>query len=203
MGDQQRETERILKDVGAWLTGHFILTSGLHSSQYMQCQKVMQFPRYGLKLARMLCKDFRESGIVASAVIGPALGAIHWEVYVAQALEEISQNEPIKALFAERPEGKFEIRRGIELKQGEKVIVVEDVTTTGGSAKQVVELVRAHGAEPVAVGAVVDRSNGSATFGLPFHSLIKLNIETYQPDACPLCKEGLPLVKPGSSKQLA
>lgn len=203
MGDQQRETERILKDVGAWLTGHFILTSGLHSSQYMQCQKVMQFPRYGLKLARMLCKDLRDSGVVASAVIGPALGAIHWEVYVAQALEEISQNEPIKALFAERPEGKFEIRRGIELKQGEKVIVVEDVTTTGGSAKQVVELVRAHGAEPVAVGAVVDRSNGSATFGLPFHSLIKLNIETYQPDACPLCKEGLPLVKPGSSKQLA
>lgn len=198
----QLEIESLLKDVGAWRTGHFLLTSGLHSNQYMQCQRILQYPRHGVLLADLLAAKVIEAGLRPSVVVGPALGAIHWEVYVAHALDRLSAGEPVRGIFAERPEGKFEIRRGVELQPGEQVLVVEDVTTTGGSVQQVIDLVRKLGAEPVAVGALVDRSGGNAQFGIPFFSLLKLQLETYEIDACPQCKQGIPVDKPGSSKQL-
>lgn len=197
----QSEIEALLKDVEAWLTGHFLLTSGMHSNQYIQCQRIMQYPRHGIMLADALASQIIGSGLLPMAVVGPAMGAIHFEVYVAHALDKIHAEDPIRGIFAERPEGKFVIRRGIELNPGENVLVVEDVTTTGGSAKQVIELVKELGANPVAVASIIDRSGGKLDFGLPFFSLVKLELDSWNPDDCPLCKQGVPLVKPGSSKQ--
>jgi orotate phosphoribosyltransferase len=196
----QTEIETLLKDVGAWLSGHFLLSSGLHSNQYIQCQKIMQYPRHGLLLAQALADRVLSQGIKPAVVVGPALGAVHFEVFVAQALDRLLEGDPVRGVFAERPEGKFEIRRGIELNPGEPVLVVEDVTTTGGSAMKVVELVRQLGARPLAVGAVIDRSGGTIDFGLPFISLVQLELTTWEPQDCDLCRQGLPLVKPGSSK---
>lgn len=201
MKSDSSEIEKLLKSVDAWLTGHFLLSSGLHSDQYIQCQRIMQFPRHGAILAEALAERVLQAGLRPQAVVGPALGAVHWELYVAQALDKKLKAEPIRGIFAERPEGAFEIRRGIELNPGEKVLVVEDVTTTGGSAKQVVELVRRLGAEPIAVAAVIDRSAGAATFDVPFLSLIELKLQVHEADRCPLCKQGLPLYKPGSTKK--
>lgn len=224
----------VLKAVGAWRTGHFLLTSGLHSDQYMQCQRVMQYPQFGDLLADLLVEKLQELNLKPEVVVGPALGAVHWELFVASALERqalslrstpsltrvlqrledspkaIEQaiqpeaiNSMVKAVFAERAAGSddFSIRRGIELDPGVKVLVVEDVTTTGGSARKVVELVSALGAKPIAVAAIVDRSGSKAQFDVPFASLLKLNLATYEPDHCPLCKAGSVAEKPGSSKK--
>lgn len=176
----------------------------------MQCQRVMQYPRFGMQLARLLAAQLSAAALIPSVVAGPALGAIHWEVFVASAFEEMNPDGlPIKALFAERvtdakgDANSFAIRRGVELKPDDKVLVVEDVTTTGGSARKVIELVRDLGAEPIAVGAVVDRSGSAIDFGIPFHKLITLNLETFEPAKCPLCKDQMPMTKPGSSKKPA
>jgi len=199
--------EELLKSVDAWRTGHFLLTSGLHSDQYMQCQRVLQYPRYGAHLARLLAEHVIEAGLKPKVVVGPALGAVHWEVFVASALDEIygKKNETlVRAVFAERPAENpdaFAIRRGIELDEGEEVFVVEDVTTTGGSVKKVIELIKSLGAKPVGVGAIVDRSGGAADFGIPFIKLISLNLKTYTAHDCPMCKEGGKPIKPGSSKK--
>lgn len=204
MSTQIEQFEPLLKEVGAWQTGHFLLASGLHGGEYIQCQKLLQYPRHGMVFARALAKRVLEAGYRPQSVVGPALGAVHWELLVAMALDELAgAGEPIRGIFAERPEGTFEIRRGTELKPGEKVLVVEDVTTTGGSARDVVDLVRKLGAEPVAVGAIIDRSGGAATFDVPFLSLVKLNLQTYKPEDCPMCKQGSPYIKPGSTRKPA
>lgn len=198
------QLESLLRKVGAWQSGHFLLASGMHSSEYIQCQKLLQYPRYGMLFAEALVEQLSAAGIHARTVVGPALGAVHWELLVASALDKADHkkhDEPVRGIFAERPEGKFEIRRGLELRKDEEVIVVEDVTTTGGSAREVVELVRQLGAKPVAVGTIIDRSGGTAKFDVPFFSLIKLNLENYAADACALCTDGKPLTKPGSKKK--
>jgi orotate phosphoribosyltransferase len=206
---KERQTpEQVLKSVGAWLTGHFLFTSGLHGSDYMQCQRVLQYPRYGLALAEQLVESLIEKNLVPNTVVGPALGAIHWEVLVSTALDQaLPDREPTRGIFAERvtdelgDQNAFAIRRGLELAPGEKVLVVEDVTTTGGSARKVVELVRKLGADPIAVGAIVDRSGGKINFGIPFVKLITLDLPAYQESECPMCAAGTKAVKPGSSKQ--
>lgn len=197
----QSEIEALLKDVGAWLSGHFLLTSGLHSNQYVQCQRIMQYPRHGLMLAEALAAMVLESGLKPLSVVGPALGAVHWEVYVAHALDKLIAEDPVRGIFAERPDGNFEIRRGIEINPGEPVLIVEDVTTTGGSVRKVIELVESLGGKPVGVGTLIDRSGGKIDFGVPFFSLVKMQLESYEADACPLCRGGIALVKPGSSRQ--
>ena len=190
--------EEVLKSVSAWQSGHFLLSSGLHSSEYMQCQRVLQYPGHGQFLAEELAKKIIAAGIEPQVVVGPALGAVHLEVFVAIAL-----NNLVRAVFAERAEDgiNFAIRRGIELSAGEKVLVVEDVTTTGGSAKRVVELVTQLGAEPVGVAAIIDRSSGKAQFGLPFIKLVTLDIENFESKSCPMCLSGGTAIKPGSSKK--
>lgn len=196
------EFETILKSVQAWQTGHFLLSSGMHSNEYIQCQKLLQYPRHGIAFAEAMVQRMLAGGIKPSAVVGPALGAVHWEAFVALALDRALLAEPVRGIFAERPDGtNFEIRRGVELKPGEKVFVVEDVTTTGGSAQKVVELVRKLGAEPIGVGTIIDRSGGKAKFDVPFVSLIQMSLQTYAPEDCPWCKEGSPVVKPGSTKK--
>jgi orotate phosphoribosyltransferase len=198
--------EELLKSVKAWQSGHFLLSSGLHSSEFMQCQKVLQYPEHGLTLADDLAKKIVEAGLKPQVVIGPALGAVHLEVFVAIAVNKLLAKEngaQVRAVFAERAEDgiNFAIRRGIELAPGERVLVVEDVTTTGGSAKRVVELVKQLGAEPIGVGAIVDRSGGKVDFGLPFIKLVEINIQNYESSVCPMCKDGSTAIKPGSSKK--
>jgi orotate phosphoribosyltransferase len=204
--------EALFKSVDAWQTGHFLLSSGLHSDQYMQCQRILQYPLHGMNLARTLAAKMIEAGIKPVAVVGPALGAIHLEVFLALAFNELLQSDSsnkrantdqVRAIFAERAENgqDFVIRRGIELAAGEKVVVVEDVTTTGGSAKRVVQLLEKMGADVLAVGTIIDRSGGTAKFDQPFFSLEQLNLKTYEAASCPMCQSGSAPVKPGSSKK--
>jgi len=187
---EKQETLQLFKDTGALLQGHFLLTSGKHSSQYMQCAQVLQYPwiagQFGTELARKFDR------LQIETVIGPAMGGIIVAHEVARALR-------VKSIFAERQDGKMALRRGFKLAVGAKVLVVEDVVTTGGSVKEVLDIVREVGAVPIGVGAIVDRSGGQADFdGLPFHSLLQVDIETYEPESCPLCAQGLPWEKPGS-----
>ncbi|AFV02473.1 Orotate phosphoribosyltransferase [Dehalobacter sp. UNSWDHB] len=180
----------IFKETGALLQGHFLLTSGKHSARYMQCAQVLQYPRKAAVLGKDLAGKFE--GMEIETVIGPAMGGI-------VVAHEVGRNLGVKAIFTERQNGEMALRRGFKLEPGEKVLVVEDVITTGGSVKEVINIVKEAGAVPVGVGVLVDRSGGKADFdGLLLHSLIQMNIEAYEPDDCPLCKQGIPWEKPGS-----
>ncbi len=173
----------------ALLNGHFRLTSGRHSGQYMQCAQVLQYPEY----ASQLCSDLAErfAGIKVDTVIGPALGGILVAYEVGRAMG-------VRTIFTEREQGVMSLRRGFVIEPGERVLVVEDVVTTGGSVKEVIDVVRRTGAEVVGVGVLVDRSNGKVDFGVKTEAVLPMEIQSYDPEACPLCREGLPLVKPGS-----
>lgn len=181
----------LFKATGALLEGHFLLTSGLHSPQYFQCARVLQYPQHAQKLCWEIAYQYMSNKI--NVVIGPALGGI----VVAQ---EVARLMSARAIFAEREEGKMTIRRGFEIKSTEKVLVVEDVVTTGGSIKEVINLVQATGANLVGVGFLVDRSQNRISFSVPKFSVFEMDVVTYQPDECPLCKQGVPVVKPGSGK---
>jgi len=181
----------LLLKTGGLLRGHFLLSSGLHSPQYLQCALVLQHPKRAAYLAQELAKKFRKEDV--DVVIGPALGGIIIAYEMARALET-------RALFAERVEEKMELRRGFKINPGERVLVVEDVITTGGSAKEVIDLVKELGGVVVGVGALIDRSQGKTNLGVPLKTLANLNIETYPKETCPLCRQGIPLVKPGSKK---
>ncbi len=180
---------QIFRDTKALLEGHFELSSGLHSQRYIQCARVLQYPEYASILCQQLSKKFRHLGV--TTVIGPALGA----VVVAQ---EMGRALSVRSIFSERKDGKMTLRRGFELAMGEKILAVEDVITTGGSLKEVLELVKEVGGDVVSVGALVDRSQGKVDFGVPMETLIQLDVETYDPKDCPLCKSGVPIDKPGS-----
>ncbi|MCR4430414.1 MAG: orotate phosphoribosyltransferase [Tepidanaerobacteraceae bacterium] len=185
----RQEILSIFSDAGAMLSGHFILTSGRHSDRYMQCARLLQHPEAAEKVCRELADKFKDAGI--ETVIGPALGGIIVSYEVARALRA-------RAIFAEREDGVMSLRRGFALKPGERVLVVEDVVTTGGSVKEVIDLALSCGAEVVAVGALVDRSGGKVDFNVPAHYLLELEIKSYLPEECPLCKLAIPAVKPGS-----
>ena len=175
----------------AFHKGHFKLSSGLHSEYYLQCALVLADPKIAAKLCRELADKFKRKKI--DVIIGPAIGGI-------TAAYEVARSLGTRGIFSEREEGKMTLRRGFKLERGEKVLVIEDVTTTGGSAQEVVELAKSLGAKIVGVGAIIDRSGGKAKFSVPFRSLAKLNIKTFQPQDCPLCKAGKPIAKPGSRK---
>ncbi len=186
----EKEVLAIFKSEKALLSGHFLLSSGLHSPQYLQCALVLQKPWLAQKLCVALTKKFE--GHKIDAVIGPALGGIFVSYELGRALK-------VRSLFAERVDGTFSLRRGFLLKKNERVLVVEDVITTGKSVYEVIDLVEHQGAKVEAVGSIVDRSDGAAIFVQDFHPLLKINIKTYRPEECPLCRErSIPLVKPGS-----
>ena len=172
-------------------TGHFLLTSGLHSDKYLQCAQLLQYPEATEKAIAELANNFKDKGI--ETVVGPAMGGIIISYEMARQLGA-------KAIFTEREDGKMALRRGFAIKPGEKILVVEDVVTTGGSVKEVIYLVKELGGEVVAVAALVDRSGGKVDFGVSAYYLLDLDVKSYAPEECPLCKEGLPLVKPGSRK---
>lgn len=185
------EVIEIFKRYSAYQKGHFMLSSGLHSEWYLQCALVLEYPKLTARLCSELAKKF--SGKKIDVVIGPALGGIVVAYEVARAFGA-------RGIFAEREEGKMVLRRGFKINPDDRVLVVEDVTTTGGSVKEVIDLMRSYGAKIVGVGAIIDRSGGKVKFGIPFKTLAKLNIKTYQPENCPLCKKGIPAIKPGSGK---
>jgi len=187
---QEDRVLEILKETGVLLQGHFLLTSGRHSDKYMQCARVFQYPAYSEELSRMLADQLGDLDI--DVVIGPAIGGIVFSYEMGRVLG-------VKTLFAEREGGAMTLRRGFSIETGSRVFVVEDAVTTGGSVKEVIDLVQSLGAQVVGVGSLVDRSGGTVDFGVPFHAVYRTVIKSYEPDACPLCKEGkIPLVKPGS-----
>ncbi|HEX9021902.1 MAG TPA: orotate phosphoribosyltransferase [Nitrospirota bacterium] len=179
----------IYKKTGALLTGHFLLSSGLHSEQYLQSAVVLQQPELATKLCAALAERFKDSKI--EAVIAPALGGIFVSHETARALG-------VRAMFAERVNAELTLRRGFSIKAGERVLVVEDVITTGKSTKETINVVRKAGGVVVAAGSLVDRSGGNADIGVTYKSLVTLSIPTYTPESCPLCKAGSAPVKPGS-----
>jgi orotate phosphoribosyltransferase len=179
----------IYKKTGALLTGHFLLSSGLHSDKYLQSAVVLQQPDIATKLCAALAAHFRGQKI--EVVIAPALGGVFVSHETARALG-------VRALFAERVNGELMLRRGFTIRTGERVLVVEDVITTGKSTKETIEVVKKAGGVVVAAGSLVDRSGGKADLGVPYKSLVTLDVPTYTPETCPMCKAGSTPVKPGS-----
>ena len=186
------EMLRTFQETGALMSGHFLLTSGLHSPHYFQCALLLQYPEHTSRLCGELAKAF--SGSEIDVVIAPAIGGI----VVAQEVGRILKR---RSIFAEREDGLMSLRRGFSLSPGEKVLVTEDVITTGGSVKEVIDLVIDNQGEVVGLGVVVDRSGGKFTVDLPLVSLLQMDVVVHQPDECPQCRDGIPIVKPGSRKK--
>lgn len=185
----QNEVLSIFTETSALLNGHFLLTSGRHSNVYFQCAMVLQYPVYMEQICEILAESFKSKNI--DTVISPALGGI----IVGQ---EVARQLKVRSIFTERENGEMKLRRGFKLSKGERVLVCEDVVTTGGSVFEVIDLVKKHDAIPVGVAFIVDRSNGAISFGIEQKSTITLDAKSYNANECPLCKENIPLIKPGS-----
>jgi len=189
------DLEKIFAETGALLNGHFKLSSGLHAKQYFQCALLLANParasRLGKALAARLPKDWPRP----DTVVGPALGGVVIGHETARALG-------VRSIFTERKEGRMELRRGFTVRPGEKIVIVEDVMTTGKSTAEVARLLRELGADIIGALAIVLRKARDPEIGLPVRSLARLPVESYPEDSCPLCAEGVPIVKPGSRPTL-
>jgi orotate phosphoribosyltransferase len=179
---------QIFRETGAYLKGHFRLTSGLHSNEYLQCALVLQHPaiaeRFGHELAAQLP--------ACDVVVSPAIGGL-------PIGHEVARAKGARFIFTERDAtGKMTLRRGFSLRPGEAALVIEDVVTTGGTTREVIDLVAAAGARVLAAGSIIDRSGGRADLGVPRAALATLDVVAYPPDFCPLCQQGMPVEKPGS-----
>jgi orotate phosphoribosyltransferase len=184
------ETQAILdifRSTGAYLSGHFRLTSGLHSPEYLQCARVLQYPEHAERLGRELAAKLQKAPLVVS----PAMGGLIIGHEVARAMGA-------RFLFTERVDGNMTLRRGFAVEPGETAVIVEDVITTGGSTREVAELLHAAGVRVAGAGSIIDRSGGQADVGVPRVALATLEVTTYDPAKCPLCQQGVPVVKPGS-----
>lgn len=182
----------IFKETEALLEGHFVFTSGRHGNKYIQCAKIFQFAKLSEEICKSLAQNYINEGI--NVVIGPAMGAV-------QMSYEVSRHLGVRNIFTERnKEGIMELRRGFFINPGEKVLIVEDVTTTGNSVREVMEIVKSNGGVIAGIGCVADRSGGKIDFGTKFTPVISLDIESWLPENCELCKEGIPFIKPGSRK---
>jgi orotate phosphoribosyltransferase len=187
--NQSLDVLALFRESGALLEGHFQLSSGLHSAGYLQCALVLQHPRHAEALGRALAAALPAGG--ATAVLSPALGGVIIGHEVARALG-------VRALFAERQNSVLTLRRGFHLDATDRVVVIEDVVTTGGSTRETMDVARNAGATILAAGAIIDRSGGSSDLGVPFHPLVTLSLATHRPDSCPLCQAGVAITKPGS-----
>jgi orotate phosphoribosyltransferase len=174
---------------GALLEGHFRLTSGLHSSGYLQCALVLQHPDVAEQLGAAIAARTRD--LRPTVVLSPALGGIVIGQEVGRALH-------VRAIFAERQDGALTLRRGFMISESDRVLVVEDVLTTGGSTRETMQVATAAGGRVVGAASIVDRSDGAARFDVPYLSLMAVDVPTYEPDRCPLCAQGMPVIKPGS-----
>lgn len=201
---RQEEILRLFESVGAIRRGHFELSSGLHSGTYVQCALVLQFPRYAEMLGRALAAEFHDLRI--DCVASPALGGMILGHEVARALSHSTDASSggVRAVFVERDaRGEMSLRRGFDIRDGEPVLVVEDVWTTGGSTSETMRVVEAVGGRVVGVGALIDRSGGQIEFPVRAEALLDLHIDSYEPEDCPLCRTGDAAVRPGSRFQRA
>lgn len=177
----------ILKEVDALLEGHFLLSSGKHSNRYCQCAKLLQYPEKAEKVLAVVADKVKDINI--DLVVGPAMGGIIVAYELGRQL-----NKP--AIFTERVDGAMTLRRGFEIKPGQKILITEDVVTTGKSSMETVEVIKSFGGEVVGIACIADRTVGNV--GLPVWGAIKLEIETWDKEECPLCKKGIEYIKPGS-----
>jgi len=178
-----------LKQAEALLEGHFLLSSGRHSNAYCQCAKLLQYPKRAEKVLSVVAEKLNDTPV--DIVVGPAMGGI----IVAY---ELGRQLGVPAMFTEREDGKMALRRGFEIKQGQRVLVTEDVVTTGKSSLETIEVIHQYGAKVIGIACIANRS--TQDIGFPIFDAIQLNIESWEPENCPLCKEGIPVVKPGSRK---
>ncbi len=179
----------ILKETNVLMNGHFVLSSGRHADKYLQCAQVLQHPKYANQLASAIKKLWKDEEI--DVVIGPAMGGIVLSYAVGQALE-------VRSIFAERKNGEMKLRRNFEIAANENILLVEDVVTTGGSVREVIEVIEKKQGNLVGISSLVDRSGGEVDFGYPFKPLVQLEIQSYDPDDCELCEQKIPITKPGS-----
>ena len=186
---EEKDVLKMLEETEAVLHGHFLLTSGLHSPMYVEKFNVLQHPKYTERLCQEIARRYENDNV--ELVVGPMTGGILLAHETGKALGT-------RAIFTERENGKMTFRRGFTLHEGERVLIVEDIVTTGGSIREVIDVVKEHGGIPVAVSMLVDRSGGKATFGdVPSTALLHMDVQTYQPDECPLCKQGIRMTKRG------
>lgn len=185
----QDEITRIFKECGALWEGHFVYSSGRHGSVYIQCARVSQYPQYNELFCKELSRRFENKNI--DVVLGPAVGGI----IIAY---ELARQLGARAIFAERVEGKMTFRRGMEIKKDEKVLLIEDVVTTGGTVRELIPLVEDNGGKIAGAAAFVNRNTQRVKFDFPLETLLSGVMMDYLPEECPLCKEGIPLDKPGS-----
>ena len=180
------DIRRLLEETGALLTGHFRLSSGLHSPNYVQCARLLEHPRNANAIGEALAARIRAEKIVA-----PALGGVIIGYTVAAALD-------VPFVFTERKDGEMTLRRGFRIAEGEKIVIVEDVVTTGKSTRETADVVARHGGVVTGFASILNRSGKANPFDAPYESLLALDLDTYDPDACPLCAKGVPLDAPGS-----
>ncbi|MDR3591815.1 MAG: orotate phosphoribosyltransferase [Negativicutes bacterium] len=185
---EETEVRRLLVETGAILEGHFLLTSGLHSPLYVEKFQVLQWPRHTAALCAALADRFRFDRI--DVVVGPVTGGI-------LLAHEVGKNLDTRAIFTERENGRMTLRRGFFIKPGERVLVVEDIVTTGGSVDEVIAVVKECGGVLAGVGLLVDRSGGKAVFPARAEALLRLTVPVHQPEECPLCAQGVPITKRG------
>lgn len=182
------DTMQAFRETGAYLKGHFRLTSGLHSNEYLQSALVLQHPEIAERLGREMASLLSKAEVVASPAIGGLIIG-----------HEVARSLGARFIFTERDaSGKMVLRRGFSIRPGEQAVVVEDVITTGGSTREVIELLTAAGARVIGAGSIIDRSGGRADLGVPRVALATLDVVSWQPEECPLCKQGVPVEKPGS-----
>ena len=184
------ELLKIFRSTNALMRGHFELSSGLHSGHYFQCAVFLQHPKLAAKVCKELASKFAKAK--PTVVVGPAIGGI----VVAY---ELARQLGVRAVFTERIDAEMALRRGFEVHRDDRALVVEDVITTGESARKVIDLLDAQGARVIGVAAIMDRSSGHATFGrrIPYEKIMAIDFEAFRPSACPLCNEGVPVVRPG------
>jgi len=188
---EKDEILEIFKKSKALLSGHFLLSSGLHSDIYFEKFQVLQYPEYVQILCKKLAEKFERDKI--EVVVGPTTGGI----IIAY---EVAKNLKTRAIFAESEEGKRIFKRGFQLNEGERTLIVDDILTTGGSINEVINLVKEYKGNIIGIGVLLDRSGGKVKFDFPLKALATVQAKTYQPESCPLCKENISLVKPGSKK---
>lgn len=184
-----KEKEDLLKEKGALMEGHFILTSGQHGDTYIQCARILEDPQTSALLIGELIKEVKNKNI--DLVIGPATGGI---ILAYEAARQLG----VKAIFTERENGEMTLRRGFKIPKGARILVVEDVVTTGGSVKEVLNIVENQGGQVAAVGLIADRTGGKIDFGVPTYAIFSKEINSYNPRDCYLCKENIPASKLGS-----
>jgi orotate phosphoribosyltransferase len=183
----------IFRQTGAILEGHFLLTSGRHSGTYLEKFRILQYPEQTQQLCRLIAERFRDNGV--QLVAGPTTGGIILSFEVARQLGARPSGRRVRGIFAEKVDGGRRFLRGFSIEPGERTLVVDDILTTGGSIRDVLDAVREAGGEPIGVAVLADRTAGGTDFGVPFFACTSLSIESYEPSQCPLCRKGIPLVK--------